>query len=227
MLIDGDLPFSAVAPVLYTVAQSEHGQYLLVQAPGALREIPLAVPTYRARVGDHADVVAEITLGPDGPAVRIQGAAQLARGVELDANARSRPRGRSARGRLVVDDDRRCPTAPGEKGAYDRARLERVLRLVHDRILVPLPPPGGESPAEKLLRTLSAEIGADAVQIAPRWDTPWREIAEIAGIAAECGYSALQLTIPHGPPRAASKADCDEAVVASALREGDADFFQR
>lgn len=226
VLIDGDLPFAAVVPVLYTLGQSNYSQLLLVQAPGALREIVLKIPGYGARVGGYASVVSEITLGPDCPAVRIQGAAQLARGLSPDSLARQGPSPRNVRGSLVVGDDRACPTAPGEQGTYDHARLGRVLRLIHDRILAPPPPPGGESKTELLLRALELGLNADAVQIVPSRATPWREIAALADLAAEAGYSGIQLVVPRGPPQRVSKLDCDKAVVASALHEGDADSFK-
>ncbi|MEP7124726.1 MAG: hypothetical protein ABJE95_27605 [Byssovorax sp.] len=217
VLIDGDLPFAAVVPVLYTLGQSDHQQLLVVEAPGGQREIVLKVPTYRERVGAYADVLPEITLGPDGPAVRIQGASIPRQG----------PLSRNVRGRLVVDDDRACPTAPGAQGTYDHAKLGRVLRLIRDRVLAPPPPPGGESKDEQLLRAMDLGLSPDAVQIAPSRATPWREIASLADLAAEAGYSGIQLMVPHGAPQATSTVDCETAVMASDLHEGDADFFRR
>jgi len=127
VLIDGDLPFAAVAPVLYTLAQSDHQQHLFVQAPGALREIVLNVPTYGARVGDYASVVAEVTLGPDGAAVRIQGASPLTRGLAPDSLARQGPSPRNVRGSLVVDEDRRCPTAGGAEPGAARSKYFQMF----------------------------------------------------------------------------------------------------
>jgi hypothetical protein len=69
-------------------------------------------------------------------------------------------------------------------------------------------------------------LSPDAVQIAPSRTTSWREIAVLADVAAEAGYSGIQLTVPREPPQRTSELECQKAIVASDLHEGDADFFR-